>query len=74
MTKKGVTTLEQFVAQAGAREPWWRSNIPEEFLEQIMSSDAGAAVIARWLTSVGIQGATRAKLETLLIYRNEHRG
>ena len=70
MSEKGVTTLNQFVANSKAA--WW-TNLPEDVIEQITTSDAGSAVILRWLHSIGIEDATRSRVETLVILRNAER-
>ncbi len=67
MSEKGVPTLDEFVA--GASTAWWKT-LPQDVQDQIMSSDAGSAVIAKWLTAIGIADVTRSKVETLVLARN----
>ena len=70
MSEKGVTTLDQFVANT--RAAWW-TTLPEDVVDQIMASDVGSAVILKWLHSVGIEAATRSRVETLVVLRNAER-
>lgn len=66
MSEKGVITLAEF--EGRGNDPWWRC-LSQDVLDQIMASNAGGTVIARWLVSIGVKDATRAKVETLLILR-----
>lgn len=72
MSEKGVTTLDQFVSKSPNKVAWWKS-LPEDVLDQIMASDAGSAIVAKWLQSIGIEDATRARVETLIVLRNAER-
>ncbi len=70
MSQKGVPSLDEYVENNSTA--WWKS-LPQDVQDQIMSSDAGSAVIAKWLTVIGIEDVTRSKVETLVLYRSEQR-
>jgi capsid protein len=71
-SSNGAVSLSEFTAtrrNAGGRR--WIDGLPQEVVDEIMASDAGAKVVSDWLKTRGFDGATPKKCELLVDARKK---
>ena len=68
----GALSLAEFSAtKRNAGSGRWIDGLPQEIVDEIMASNAGAKVIADWLKIRGFDGATPSKCEHLVDARKK---
>jgi hypothetical protein len=68
----GAISLAEFTAtKRNAGGGRWVDGLPQEIVDEVMASNAGAKVIADWLTTQGFDGATPSKCKYLVDARKK---
>ena len=68
----GALSLAEFTAtKRNAGGGRWVDTLPQEIVDEVMASNAGAKVIADWLKARGFDGATPSKCELLVDARKK---
>lgn len=68
----GALSLAEFSAtKRNAGGGRWVDTLPQEIVDEVMASNAGAKVIADWLKTRGFDGATPKKCEPLVDARKK---
>ena len=71
----GALRLAEFTAtKRNAGGGRWIDGLPQEIVDEVMASNAGAKVIADWLKTRGFDGATPSICELLVVARKKLAG
>jgi len=73
VAKKEPVPLNEFAKNSRRGPNRWVDQLPEDILKQIDESNAGAAIIARWLVSLGYTDAKKHHLDPYVADRNNAR-